>query len=99
MLERYSQLSTRYLHFFTQKHLKLFFLKNPCFLEIHVKIFIEEMIQYLESASKYSSGKRWMCEFSLNQIDEVVVVEVKVSMTRPTILSTLHMYDTFYKKF
>ena len=36
------------------------------------------MVQYLELASKYSSGKRGMCEFSLNQIDEVVVVEVKV---------------------
>lgn len=78
MLKRYVQLSTRYLLFLTQKHLKLFFLKNPCVLEIHAKIFIEEMIQYLEFASKYSSGKRRMCEFSLNQIDEVVVVEVKV---------------------
>ena len=57
------------------------------------------MMQYLEFASKYSSGKRRMYEFSLNQIDEVVVVEVKVSMTRPTILSTLHTYDAFHKKF
>ena len=53
-------------------------LKNPRALEIHAEIFKEEMIQYLELASKYSSGKRGMCEFSLNQIDEVVVVEVKV---------------------
>lgn len=78
MLKRYAQLSTRYLHFFTQKQLKLFFLKNLCALGIHAKIFIEEMIQYLEFGSKYSSGKRGMCEFSLNQIDEVVIVEVKV---------------------
>lgn len=74
-------------------------LKNPRALEIHAKVFIEEMILIFGIASKYSSGKEGKCEFSLNQIDEVVVVEVKVSMTLPSILSTLHIYNTFHKKF